>query len=625
MRRFTGLANYYRRFVEGYAEVAAPLTALGSPTARFVWTQEAQASFDALKLALSSAPVLRTFDPSRRAVLTTDASSVAVAAILTQPDDDGHQHPVAFESRKLTAAERNYPAHVLELLAVVSALRVFRHYLLGSGAPRPAGCGSDFDLRTDNQAVTWLKTNKHLNKMYVRWLDEIEDFRFDITHLPGTRNPADPLSRRGFEDGSGPAGSTGDADPESQQELFSRLGRDAPRPAVLAVTRAGWRATRQAAAVVFAHAQGGGGDPPTPIRGGALSSPGIGMFVALTGAELHLETGTTAAPTPPTPSIDKFLSPSFVQALVKELIVDEVFGPIMRGAAATLGALVDRHGDAILDKSRQQKGGAFLVRCGLLYRRGQGETDRLCIPAGGGLREQVLHECHDSPLGGHFGRAKTGSLVRRLAFWVGQDRQVAEYFRSCQTCQRMKADHGGPRGLLHPLPLPSRRGGMIGVDWIAGLPTTEAGFDMIQNHVDLLSGRVYAVPTRATATAADAAEIIRDMCLRSGAGFPDALIVDHDPKFTSEVFRAFVKGMGSSLIVGSAYHKNTNTKVERARVSRTPGFSHVIRYGRASALGAAVVASLLDPSSHGPHGRWVLLRPSAPSRPSHGFPLVERP
>ena len=65
-----------------------PLTALGNPTARFVWTPAAQASFDALKGALSSAPVLRTFDPARRAVLTTDASNVAVAAImiLTQPD-----------------------------------------------------------------------------------------------------------------------------------------------------------------------------------------------------------------------------------------------------------------------------------------------------------------------------------------------------------------------------------------------------------------------------------------------------------------------------------------------------------------------------------------------------------
>ena len=176
--------------------MAAPLTALGSPTARFVWSPEAQESFEALKQALSSAPVLRTFDPRRRAVLTTDASGLAVAAILTQPDDAGHQHPVAYESRKLTAAERNYPAHILELLAVVHALRIFRHYLLGSGAPREEGCWTDFDLRTDNQAITWLKTNRHLNKMYVRWLDEIEDFRFNVTHLPDARNPMDPLSRR---------------------------------------------------------------------------------------------------------------------------------------------------------------------------------------------------------------------------------------------------------------------------------------------------------------------------------------------------------------------------------------------------------------------------------------------
>ncbi len=96
---------------------------------------------------------------------------------------------MAYKSRKLRAAERNYPAHVLELLAVVHALRVFKHYLVGSGAPRPEGCTSDLDVRTDNQAITWLKTNRHLNKMYVLWLDEIEDFRSDVTHLPEARNP----------------------------------------------------------------------------------------------------------------------------------------------------------------------------------------------------------------------------------------------------------------------------------------------------------------------------------------------------------------------------------------------------------------------------------------------------
>jgi hypothetical protein len=110
------------------------------------------------------------------------------------------------------------------------------------------------------------------------------------------------------------------------------------------------------------------------------------------------------------------------------------------------------------------------------------------------------------------------ALTVGLDFPGDQDVTVAEYVRTCQTCQQTKAEHCCPRGLLHPLQLPSRRGGMIGVDWIAGLPTTAAGFDMIQNHINLLSGKVHAVPTRSTATAADAAAIIRYLCLCSGDG-----------------------------------------------------------------------------------------------------------
>ena len=83
---------------------------------------------------------------------------------------------------------------------------------------------------------------------------------------------------------------------------------------------------------------------------------------------------------------------------------------------------------------------------------------------------------------------------------------------------------------------------MFGVDFIAGLLTTAAGFEMIQDQVDLLYGKMHAVPTRSTATAAAAAAIIRDICLRSGDGYPDVLVVDHNSKFSSEVFRAFVKG-----------------------------------------------------------------------------------
>jgi len=96
-----------------------------------------------------------------------------------------------------------------------------------------------------------------------------------------------------------------------------------------------------------------------------------------------------------------------------------------------------------------------------------------------------------------------------------------------------------------------------------GLPKTAAGFDQVQVHVDFLSGKVHAVPTRSTDTAADAAAIILEMALRSGDGIPDTLVVDHDPKFTSTLFREFTRRIGSSLLVGSAYHKNTNAKTER--------------------------------------------------------------
>jgi hypothetical protein len=110
-------------------------------------------------------------------------------------------------------------------------------------------------------------SNQHLNKMYVHWLDEIEGYRFDVTHLPGSRNSTDPLSRRGFADGNGPAPSTGDADAESQ-----RLARDAPVPARLAAVRARWAANRQAAAATFADAVRGGTPSPPYPWGDALPS-----------------------------------------------------------------------------------------------------------------------------------------------------------------------------------------------------------------------------------------------------------------------------------------------------------------------------------------------------------------
>jgi transposase InsO family protein len=535
LRRFVGLCNYYRRFVDEYADIAAPLTRLCGPLASWQWGAEEQRSFDRLKHCLTTAPVLRTFDSRRRSVLTTDASEVALSAVLTQPDDDGHHHPVAYESRKLTAAEQAYPTHVLELLAVVHALRVFRHYLLGSGAPRPPGVRSDFTLRTDNQAVSWLRTKSDVNRFLARWLDEIEEFRFDVEHLPGRLNPADPLTRRG---------SPRRASPDLPAD------RTPPGPAMAAASPS---AAPPEAVVAGAAGRCSGTGDTGPVA----------AFVPLGGARVQLLTGEVTAPPSPHLPERHFLAPDFIATWTEAITADPFFAPIFKGAAATIGGAVDCKGQPVSPAAARPAGGTFVIRCGLLYRRGQGEADRLCVPDGGGLRRRILHECHDTPLGGHFGRHKTTSLVRRLAYWPGQTRDVEAYVRTCEVCQHTKAEHVGPRGLLHPLPLPTRRGGVIGVDWLVGLPMTASGFDQVQVHVDHLSGKVHAVPTRSTDTAADAARIILEMALRSGDGVPDVLVVDHDPKFMSALFREFTRRIGSSLLVGSAYHKNTNARAER--------------------------------------------------------------
>ena len=118
-------------------------------------------------------------------IVTCDASDCAVGAVLSQKHEDG-EHPVAYESRKMNTAERNYRTHERELLAVIHALRTWRHYL----------AGQKFTVVTDHYSLQYLRTQPNLSKRQARWLDFIAEFNFDIVHKPGKSNVvADALSR----------------------------------------------------------------------------------------------------------------------------------------------------------------------------------------------------------------------------------------------------------------------------------------------------------------------------------------------------------------------------------------------------------------------------------------------
>jgi len=126
IRSFLGMAGYYRCFIEGFSKIARPMTKLLEKGSRFVWTAECQASFDELKKRLTSAPVLIMPDIQKSFTIYCDASRQGLGCVLMQEG-----HVVAYASRQLRKHEVNYPTNDLELAAVVHALKIWRHYLIG--------------------------------------------------------------------------------------------------------------------------------------------------------------------------------------------------------------------------------------------------------------------------------------------------------------------------------------------------------------------------------------------------------------------------------------------------------------------------------------------------------------
>ena len=188
VKAFLGVTGWYRKFIPKYADLAKPLIKLTEKHHELFWTDDCQVAFEALKHRLMSAPVLTHPDPGRQFVLTTDASAVGIGAELAQRTPAGLQ-PVTYFSRTLSKSERNYSTYDRELLAMVGAIRHFRHHLLGTR----------FTLRSDHRPLQFLQTTKDPwgIRRRARWLED-QQYNFTLEHVKGTQNPvADALSRIG--------------------------------------------------------------------------------------------------------------------------------------------------------------------------------------------------------------------------------------------------------------------------------------------------------------------------------------------------------------------------------------------------------------------------------------------
>ena len=189
VQSYLGLCSYYRQYIENFSHVAAPLTKLTKKNVKFVWDESCQTAYELLKEKLCSAPILAFPRPGLKYILDTDASDIGIGGVLSQVQD-GRERVIAYASKKLNSSQQRYSVTRRELLAVITFMNQFRHFLLGQ----------EFLLRTDHSSIRWIFEFKDPRGQVARWLEVLAQYHFTIEHRPGAKHQnADSLSRKDYE------------------------------------------------------------------------------------------------------------------------------------------------------------------------------------------------------------------------------------------------------------------------------------------------------------------------------------------------------------------------------------------------------------------------------------------
>jgi hypothetical protein len=181
IRSFMGLARYYRRFIKGFSKISCRITALQMKGTKFPWTQKCEERFQTLKHLLTHAPVLKIVDPEADFLVCTNACKEGLEGVLMQGGS-----VICYESQKLNEHEVNYVTHDLKLAAIVHAIKMWRHYLLGR----------KFVLMTDHCGLRYMFNQPKLNARQAGWMALLSQFDFEIKHIKGKENkPSGPFAK----------------------------------------------------------------------------------------------------------------------------------------------------------------------------------------------------------------------------------------------------------------------------------------------------------------------------------------------------------------------------------------------------------------------------------------------
>jgi len=189
IQSFLGFTNFYCRFIFNYSDIVIPLTCLTQKNIPWKFDSSCQDTFNSLKKAFTSAPILTHWISDAQLIVETDASDYALTAILSIVNEVNEVHPVAFYSHTFTVVVLNYDTHDKELLAIFEAFKIWRHYLEGPAYP--------INVVTDHKNLEYCSTTKILTWRQARWSEYLSQFNLVIKFCPGYLGmKPDALTRR---------------------------------------------------------------------------------------------------------------------------------------------------------------------------------------------------------------------------------------------------------------------------------------------------------------------------------------------------------------------------------------------------------------------------------------------